>query len=84
MTTIIAIQLTERANNSMKLQEILTKYGCSIRTRLGLHGNHENESYTCSTCGIIILEVLENAETLANELSQYWRIKVINFTCDNQ
>ena len=50
MTAIIGIPLENRIEESMKLQEILSKYGCSIKTRIGLHDmgdykclNYKNE-----------------------------------------
>ncbi len=37
MTSIIGISVNNRAAESQQLQEILTKYGCYIKTRIGLH-----------------------------------------------
>ncbi|GIQ82522.1 hypothetical protein KIPB_003679 [Kipferlia bialata] len=49
---IIGIQVQNRAVNSVPLQQALTKYGCSIHTRVGLHdvaGNY------CSPNGTVIV-----------------------------
>jgi len=53
MTKILGIQIKDRIDEADKLQDVLTKFGCSIRTRLGLHevGN------SCSPVGVIILEL---------------------------
>ena len=37
MKAIIGIELENRLEESLKLQSILSKYGCSIKTRIGLH-----------------------------------------------
>ena len=61
---IVAIHVTNRIEHAGELQKVLSEYGCYIKTRLGLH--EANESY-CSTNGVIILELLSNAE-MANNL----------------
>ncbi len=37
MTTIMGIKLDNRTQTAIEFQQILTNYGCSIKTRLGLH-----------------------------------------------
>ena len=59
MTTIFGIRLSSRINNSTAFQDILTKYGCIIKTRLGLH---DTSCGVCSPYGIIILEIVNNEE----------------------
>lgn len=54
-TTILGIKITKRVEKSTKVQDLLTKFGCSIRTRLGLH--EVSEDY-CSEEGLIILELV--------------------------
>ncbi|MCX7615237.1 MAG: hypothetical protein N2Z65_05745, partial [Clostridiales bacterium] len=55
---IMGIQLKERVEHAPKIQEILTKHGCSINTRIGLH-NASHDS--CSPHGLILLEFIEGA-----------------------
>lgn len=62
-TTILGIRLNRRIESAMKFQEVLTKYGCSIKTRIGLHAASED---VCSPSGVILLEVIGD-ETLALE-----------------
>ncbi len=50
---IIGIHLTDRVNNATELQKVLSRFGCSIKTRLGLHEASDTE---CSPEGIILLE----------------------------
>lgn len=52
--TILGIKLNQRTNNALALQEVLSKYGCSIKTRIGLHPFEEG---VCSATGIILLEL---------------------------
>ena len=69
MPTIIGIKLPNRLENAALLQTILTNYGCSIRTRIGLH----NLDYsTCYPDGIILIDVIDNptAVKLEVELSE--------------
>ncbi|HNS77076.1 MAG TPA: hypothetical protein PK125_12865 [Syntrophorhabdus sp.] len=51
---IIGVQVTNRIKNALEIQEILTEFGCNIKTRLGLH---EVTETVCSTLGILILEM---------------------------
>jgi hypothetical protein len=50
---ILGVQVTNRLENIMDVQKILTEYGCNIKTRLGLHDVSESH---CSTVGLLILE----------------------------
>ena len=51
---ILGVMVTNRTQNSSIVQHILTKFGCSIKTRLGLH---EVKSDTNSNYGLILLEL---------------------------
>lgn len=51
---IFGVQVTNRVKNALEVQEILTEYGCNIKTRLGLH---ELTDAVCSTVGLLILEM---------------------------
>lgn len=70
MFSIMAIKISPRNKIAPKFQEILTKNGCIIKTRLGLH---EAGSDSCSQCGLILLELLnknkQDIENLSKELS---------------
>ena len=50
---IIGIHIQDRHGKVPDVQGILTEYGCSIKTRVGLHT--VTEDY-CSPAGIILLE----------------------------
>jgi len=66
---IIGVRLDNRINNAVKFQEILTKNGCKIKARLGLHEVSED---ACANDGIIVLQpygIKEEVESLVNELN---------------
>lgn len=52
---ILGIRISNRAQLNQSVQKVLTKYGCSIKTRLGLHEVVEEK---CSPEGIILLELI--------------------------
>lgn len=57
---ILGIHITDRVHNVASVQQILTEYGCSIRTRIGLHEADEN---FCSPNGVVILEMVGTDQT---------------------
>lgn len=54
-TTILGVLLKKRVETAKSFQEILSKYGCSIKTRIGIHAASEN---VCSPDGVILLDVI--------------------------
>lgn len=69
-TTILGVMLNNRSDNAPKFQEIITKDGCNIKTRIGLHDVTDN---ICSPSGIILLEVIGKDSEIAgleSEISQ--------------
>jgi hypothetical protein len=55
---LIMIKIEKRDPEAVDVQNILTEFGCCIKTRLGLH---EVEKDNCSTTGLIILQLGENS-----------------------
>ena len=76
MNTIIAIKLENRIQEAIKFQNILTKYGCNINTRIGLHPNND---YSCNNFGIILIEVNDRVNEIFDELAKYWNVQIIKF-----
>ncbi len=73
---ILGIVIVDRTKASVKVQEVLTRYGCSIKTRLGLH---EVSDDFCSTSGLILLELTgpkKEQDMLEKELKAIEGIKV--------
>lgn len=65
---ILGVMINEPSKGSEKIQNILTKYGCSIRTRLGMHDM--DEKYSTET-GLMLLELtgdMQECLRLENEL----------------
>lgn len=64
--TIFGIHVTERTQNVPAVQAVLTKYGCSIRTRLGIH---DVDGGVCSPNGLILVDVIgDQVEDFYREL----------------
>lgn len=61
MTMIIGLKLSNRISTSPVFQNIISKYGCIINTRIGLHSNC---SRICSSYGIILLEIVDNSNVI--------------------
>ncbi|MFO7924805.1 MAG: hypothetical protein R6U58_14060 [Bacteroidales bacterium] len=67
---ILGVLITNREKEAGNVQSLLTKFGCSIKTRLGLH---EISTDLCSPCGLILLELLGDTsemDKLEKELDQ--------------
>jgi len=70
---IIAVTVEKRSEHAVKVQEILTKHGCVITTRVG------TSEAGCTERGLIILQAFgENAEivNLLDELNAFDDVKV--------
>jgi len=66
MRVIMGVEITHREENALRVQELLTNHGCSIKTRLGLHeaGN------LCSSVGLVLLEFAPNQDEKILELEK--------------
>jgi hypothetical protein len=69
---IMVVKIGTRREDSPKVQEVLSRFGCSIKVRLGLHETHE----VCSDEGILILQLcgdtgeMEKLETALNSMDR--------------
>ena len=75
-TIIMAVTIDPRSAHAPQVQTILTKHGCIIKTRLGLHEVSKN---SCSEEGLIILHIhssLDEIKVLENELLEIEGVKV--------
>ncbi|HEY5123391.1 MAG TPA: hypothetical protein VIK14_06615 [Ignavibacteria bacterium] len=69
--TVLLILIGNRKDSAVKVQQVLTAWGCLIKTRLGIHdGILDN----CSDQGLLILELYGTKEQ-KDEMS--WKISVI-------
>lgn len=79
---ILGIMIPDRTKDAGKIQQALTKYGCSIKTRLGLH---EASETTCARNGLILLELTGKKEEwagLEKDLAAIDGIKVKTMSFD--
>lgn len=58
---VILVKIDHRSSEAVKVQNILTEYGCNIKVRLGLH---EVSKDYCANDGLIVLEVEGSADEL--------------------
>lgn len=73
---VLGIHISDRVKDAARIQPILSRYGCSIKTRLGLHGT--DDMYAENT-GIILLELVGDPEEslrLENELLKIDELEV--------
>lgn len=67
--TILLVLIGKRKEEAVKVQQVLTGWGCLIKTRLGIHdGVLDN----CSDSGLLILEMVgsdEQNQEIARKLS---------------
>jgi uncharacterized protein (DUF1330 family) len=66
---VVAVKVSDREGVAQDMQKVLTKHGCLIKVRLGLHDVPAN---ACSPAGLVLMEVDgDEAEikTMVNELN---------------
>ncbi|MHB0946654.1 MAG: hypothetical protein ACYC3B_05750 [Sedimentisphaerales bacterium] len=61
---ILGVHITDRIKHVSGVQQVLTEYGCYIKTRLGLH---EAGQDFCSPNGLMLLELVGDVKK-CNEL----------------
>ncbi len=74
---ILGISIDLRSDSATQVQNVLTKHGCIIRTRIGLH---QQDNSMCSEKGIILLELnsdcRDECRQLKNDLSSIESVSV--------
>ena len=51
---VLGVHITDRVHHAHVVQDLFTEYGCSIKTRIGLH---EVADEFCSPNGLVLLEM---------------------------
>lgn len=77
ITRILGINVTDRAEVAARVQKVLTLYGCSIRTRLGINDSEDEGHY--GSGGLIIIELSGDPpewEKLESELRKIEKVEV--------
>ena len=59
MKSILIALVRTRSRSAVTVQKVLTKYGCFVKTRLGIHDGVLNQ---CSDVGLIILELVGDSK----------------------
>jgi len=72
---IVAIMVHHRGETALKVQQILTGWGCMITTRLGLH---EGVLEDCTQTGLIIVEMVGESEKIDEFTRKLNLIKGVN------
>ncbi|MDD2331360.1 MAG: hypothetical protein PHI68_01770 [Candidatus Cloacimonetes bacterium] len=72
---VILIKIDHRSTEALKVQNILTEYGCNIKVRLGLH---EVSKEYCANDGLVILEVDGKSEELDTMLKGLNQIEYVD------
>lgn len=63
---IIGVHVSNRGTQAVELQKVFTEYGCSIKTRIGLHDTDES---VCATSGVILLEIFnKNGSDISGDM----------------
>ena len=83
---VMLVNMSARRESATKVQQILTAWGCNIKTRLGLH---EGTLDDCTETGLIFLELVgdkENHEEMSRKLNllQGVEAKLIVFAGENE
>lgn len=58
---ILGIHLDDRIKEAGDVQNLLTRYGCNIKSRIGLHDVDEN---FCAGYGLILLEMIGDQDVI--------------------
>lgn len=55
---IVGVHIVERETHAVEVQQVFTRFGAQIKTRLGMHDD------ICPANGLILLEMADTEETL--------------------
>lgn len=81
---VLGVHITDRVEHAGKVQDLLTKYGCNIRTRIGLH---ETDREHCAPNGLIVLELCGDeaaCDELRDKLNALQGVEVQQMLFDHQ
>lgn len=69
--TIMAVVISKRSAEAVKVQEVLTKHGCIIKLRVGLHEAGE----VCADDGLVLLHLCGTKKEVAALKADLAKIK---------
>ena len=73
---ILGVHVTNRVEHTPSVQNVLTEFGCNIKTRVGLHDVNDNY---CSPNGLLLIEFIgsdKEREQIMEKLSAIQGIEV--------
>jgi len=79
-TTIMTLTIDPRTAHAPQVQTVLTKHGCIIKTRIGLH---EVQEESCTERGLILLHInsqSDEVQKLEDELKEVEGVSVKSMT----
>jgi len=79
-TTIMTLTIDPRTAHAPQVQTVLTKHGCIIKTRIGLH---EVQEESCTERGLILLHInsqSDEVQKLEDELKEVEGVAVKSMT----
>ena len=74
----MAVTIDPRTAHAPQTQTVLTKHGCIIKTRLGLHEVHSN---SCSERGLILLHINSDSNEVQQLEYELKEIEGIDVKC---
>lgn len=83
-SSVMAIVQERRIESATRVQDVLTRFGCNIKVRLGLH-DVQPDGGVCSNSGMILLQLLGTAEEIAQlekDLQEIPNVKVRQMMLD--
>jgi len=60
-TVILGVKTDSRTDTALRIQKVLTKFGCFIRTRLGLHSS---KTIDCTEYGLLLIEITNKEKSV--------------------
>jgi hypothetical protein len=82
---ILGVHVTDRLENALPVQQVLTEYGCHIKTRMGLH-EVGGEGLCCSKNGLLLIEFIggeDAADAMMGKLETIHGIDVQKMVFDH-
>ena len=61
ITVILGVKTDNRSETALRIQRVLTKFGCFIRTRLGLHSQR---AVDCTEYGLLLIEITDKEKSV--------------------
>ena len=58
---ILGVKTDNRSETALRIQRVLTKFGCFIRTRLGLHSQR---AVDCTEYGLLLIEITDKEKSV--------------------